>query len=241
MIINKKEIPLNRIYKTISIFFLINIYLFLFFCPCRASTSILSAFDIAENLQKNQEKILSFSSNIDQKLTHAESHTVEERKGKIYFKRPNYVVIDTFLNNEKKDDKTKIIMGPNTIWVYISDDEIAYKYPVSQAHDIAPSLLVITGQKNLLENFSIEQIWVEGEAYKLLLFPNDPTTQMVKVFLWINQKNGLLQRIQLIDFYENINDITFHNIHLNEAIKESLFSFVPPPGVIVEDHTQEGE
>lgn len=211
-------------------------YIFPFFCLA----SVLSAFDIAENLQKTQERIQSFSSDIEQKLTHAESHTTETRVGRICFKRPNQVIIDTFLDNSgKKDDETKIIMGSETIWVYVPADEVAYRYSVSQANDIAPSLLVITGQENLLKNFSVEQIWVEGEAYKLLLFPNEPNTQMVKVFLWINQKSGMLQRIQIVDFYENINDIVFHDIRLNEAVKESLFSFVPPPGVIIEDHTQE--
>lgn len=205
---------------------------------CRAD--VLENFDITARMQERYSSIADFSAEITQVLTHAESQTSEHRSGKLAFKKPGFINIETSVTDDSETgDTSRIIVTDDLVWIYTPEEKIAYKYSKGMLRDVSPSLLVLTGQANLLENFSIEGQETEGALTKLTLYPNEPTTQMVKVAIWVETTTGILRRVQITDFYENINDISFVELRLNEALKDSLFQFTPPKGVSVEDHTQE--
>ena len=206
--------------------------------PCWAD--VLENFDITAKIQEKYASIKSFSADIAQTLTHAESRTSEHRTGTLAFKKPGLIHIETsVLEDGEAVDTSRIIVNPDSVWMYVPDEQIAYKYSRNMLRDVSPSLLVLTGQANLLENFSIDGQAEEGALTKLTLYPNEPTTQMVKVVIWVETQTGTLQRVQITDFYENINDIAFTKLQFDGNVKDSLFQFTPPRGVSVEDHTRE--
>lgn len=74
----------------------------------------------------------------------------------------------------------------------------------------------------------------------LLLYPKEPTPQMVEIQLWLDIKTGFIRRAQVMDFYGNTNRITFTAFHPDNKLSVKEFSFVPPQGTEVEDHREDG-
>ena len=58
---------------------------------------------------------------------------------------------------------------------------------------------------------------------------------MVEVLLWLNPKNGLIHQAKVIDFYGNINIITFLNVRQNTSLSNDSFKVKLPKGVTVEN------
>ena len=205
--------------------------------PCWAD--VLGNFDIAAKMQEKYAAVTSFSAEITQILTHAESQTTERRTGKLAFKKPGFINIETSIHDDSEEfDVSRIIVTDDAVWMYAPEEKTAYKYSRDMLQDVSPSLLVLTGQANLLKNFAIDGQAEEGALTRLTLYPNEPTTQMVKVVIWLETQTGVLQRVQITDFYENLNDITFTGLTFDGRIDDSLFHFVPPKGVLIEDHTK---
>jgi len=201
---------------------------------------VLKNFDITARMQETYASINNFSADITQVLTHAESQTSEHRTGKLAFKKPEFINIETVVTDgSQKKDLSRIIVSNDVVWVYVPEEEAAYKYSRDMLKEVSPSLLVLTGQANLLENFSIEEQKIEASLTKLTLFPNEPTTQMVKLTIWVETNTGLLHRAIITDFYENTNDITLIDLKLNGTLQDSLFQFNPPEDVFIEDHMEQ--
>lgn len=211
----------------------------LIFSAVSCQADVLENFDITARMQKKYSEVTSFLANITQVLTHAESQTSEHRAGKLAFKKPGFINIETSTTDDSQTrDTSQIIVTDKLVWLYAPEEHVAYKYSRDMLQDVSPSLLVLTGQANLLETFSIEDQETEGDLTRLTLYPNEPTTQIVKARIWIETETGILKRVQITDFYENINDITFAELTFNQNLNNSLFQFTPPKGVFVEDHTK---
>ena len=60
---------------------------------------------------------------------------------------------------------------------------------------------------------------------------------MIEGILWIDKKSSLLKKVQIIDFYGNINEIRFTSIVPDASVNPSIFAFIPPKGTRIEDLT----
>lgn len=172
----------------------------------------------------------SFTAGFEQTLTHKESGSTEKRDGRLAFQKPLRIRWQT-----AKPHEETLVVTDKEIWDYLPDEQIAYRYSPDLVKDSRNIIQVITGQSALNRDFEVKSGGKENGLVKLVLYPNEPTTQMVEAHLWVDPGEGYIRRAKIIDFYGNGNDIKLKNINRDARIQASEFSFKPPKGIEVED------
>lgn len=214
--------------------------------PSFASSLALNIEKSLDALENNYAKMDSFKAEFSQELFHRESDTIQKRTGELLFEQKNNIRWIT-----KAPYAEEIIVNKKEIWNYLPDEEIAYKYGPQMLEQSHIALSVITGQTKIIDNFEVEMIATgaansqeksknqEEENYlKLLLFPFEPSTNLVEAELWIDTKQNLIKKIVISDFYSNTNSIYFDSFKADVKVRKKDFEFIPPKGISIEDQTK---
>ncbi|MBQ7608832.1 MAG: outer membrane lipoprotein chaperone LolA [Desulfovibrionaceae bacterium] len=212
--------------RHIPVFFLL---MALFIAPAYAD-------DLTAIIQKHYAGMKSFSADFDQTLTHKESGSRDKRQGTILFAKPLRIHWHT-----KTPKAEYLIITQQSIWNYIPDESIAYRYNPNLVQGAANIIQVITGQADLMRDFDVKRVGMENNLQRLKLYPKNPTTQLVEADIWVDPITGVIRKTESTDFYGNRNAIRFTAYKENISVKESLFAFKPPKGVEVEDRRKDTE
>ncbi|MDR1855606.1 MAG: outer membrane lipoprotein chaperone LolA [Desulfovibrio sp.] len=192
------------------------------------------ASDIAARMQRTYSETSTFTADFEQTLTHRESGAVEKRQGSLQFRKPMLVRWETV-----KPARELLTVTPKEVWNYLPDEEVAYRYPLSVVQDSRSIIQVLTGQAALTKDFDVKEKGSEAGTTTLLLYPKEPSTQLVEARLTIETSTGFIQRAVLADFYGNLNDVRFTRLVPNASLPASAFTFTPPKGVEVEDRSKD--
>lgn len=186
-------------------------------------------------IQQAYGQIQSFEADFNQTLTHKESGAVEKRKGKLVFQKPLNIRWQT-----QKPHEETLVVNQTEIWDYLPDEKIAYRYAPALAQDSRSIIQVLTGQAKLNKDFDIKAGGNEHGLKKLVLFPKEPTPQMIEAAIWVDPDSGAIQRANVTDFYGNVNDVAFNSFKPGVKPAPSQFTFKAPKGVEVEDRIKHG-
>lgn len=193
------------------------------FCAAEAAAN-------ADLIRKRYETLKSFDADFEQTLTHKESGTVEKRTGRLLFQKPLLIRWQT-----AKPHEETLVVTDKEIWDYLPDEDIAYRYSPELVKDSRSIIQVLTGQSAMTRDFDVKVAENDSGLVKLLLYPHEPTPQMVEAAIWIEPETGYIRRANIIDFYGNANDVRFKGFKPDVRIPSSEFRFSPPAGVEVED------
>lgn len=191
--------------------------------------------DLLNKIQQVYGQLQTFEADFTQTLTHRESGAVEKRKGKLLFQRPLNIRWQT-----QKPHEETLVVNQKEIWDYLPDEEIAYRYAPELAQDSRSIIQVLTGQAKLNKDFDVKNGGKDHGLMKLILFPKEPTSQMIEAAIWIDPASTVIQRANVTDFYGNVNDVAFNSFKPGAKIAASQFSFKAPKGVEVEDRIKRG-
>jgi outer membrane lipoprotein carrier protein len=61
---------------------------------------------------------------------------------------------------------------------------------------------------------------------------------MTEAQIWVDTATSLIRRAMVMDFYGNTNTVELKGLQKNASILASRFTFIPPKGTEVEDHTE---
>ncbi len=201
--------------------------------PCAAHADDMAA--VAAKVQAAYADMQSFRADFTQELLQRDSGVVQKREGVIAFKRPLLVRWETSAPHAEL-----LMVTDKEIWNYLPDEELAYRYSRALAEDSRSLIQVITGQSALTRDFDVEsaQTPEDGDLIHLLLFPKEPSTELTEAQLWIDPATSLIRRAQVMDFYGNTNTVELKALEKNVSLSASSFTFTPPKGTEVEDHTE---
>ncbi len=211
---------------------------FILICLILGFSFPATAANIDETLHKLQENytnLSGFEAQITQELFHRESNSTEKRQGKIVFSKPDNILLET-----TNPSPEFIIVNAKEIWHYLPDEEVAYRYNVAALENSQIALSILTGQNKISDDFEVEEF--KGDDINLiglLLYPNEPSTNLVEAQIWINPKAYLIEKLTVLDFFGNTNSIVFENFKPNPKIDPEIFEFSPPENIDVEDRYNE--
>ena len=198
--------------------------------------------NLPDLIQKRYETLRTFQADFVQELTNVASGDVEVRKGKIWFKQPSQVRWET-----AEPEKELLVVGPDFAWDYIEEEQLAIKYSVAALLDSKTVIRFISGQANLKEDFIVKTEWQGADDVRarwgkgcevIQLVPKEAEPAMVLAYIGVEPKTGLLEKVMIVDFYGNGNELRLSNVVLDPDLPPSLFAFTPPEGTQVEDNTQ---
>ncbi len=188
------------------------------------------AASLSETIQASYKNIQSLQADCTQILTNAASRQVETRSGRIFFKKPGLVR----WQSQSGNDEELLIVGSKTVWDYFPAEKIVYVSDVKQAFSSKSMLHFLTGEAILAEEFFLEQQGTEQGLLKVKLTPKEPEPDLVLAWLWWNEETSLVERLLLIDFFGNGNELRLQKIELDQDIPHEAFEFIPPADVSVE-------
>ncbi|WP_084185105.1 LolA family protein [Desulfonatronum thiodismutans] len=194
-----------------------------------ATGAALAEEGIVGKIQRQYESIQSFQAEFTQELTVAASRESEMRRGMLYFHHPGLIRWETV-----SPEPELLIVGPEVVWNYFKDEEIAYRYAVEDVLGSATVLKILSGQARLDEDFLTEVDLTEDSGATLIrLRPRVPEPSLVEATIRVDPETFLLQQVLAVDFYGNTNKVTLHDLRLDPNLEPALFEFTPPEGVLV--------
>jgi chaperone LolA len=187
-----------------------------------------AASDPAVGQQKVEsflQGLQSLQAQFKQTLTDRNGLTVEEANGTLAIRRP-----DRFRWDYREPNEQVIVADGSRIWLYDADLEQVTVRKLDDTLSATPAML-LSGQGNLQENFSVTQTSQEGGVFWVRMQPKRDDTD----FKWVRLgfDGNALKFMQLADKLGQTTNLEFSQLERNPALDPSRFTFTVPPGADV--------
>lgn len=197
---------------------------------CSATVLMASALEVDEIISKTVEKyenLESLHAEFEQLLCDEVSGTCHDRKGEIYFLKPNYFRME--INNPKQ-----IYVGDSiSLWIYIPEEKRAIKQHLEQVpFAINPDFFL----KNYEERFTAELTKEEKDDFLISLIPKEETEIYEKIMVSIHKTKFEITGVTVFDKTGSKSVYGFSNIEVNKKIAKRLFRFNPPDGIQIDEY-----
>jgi outer membrane lipoprotein carrier protein len=186
----------------------------------------------AQSAQAGQQRVEAFLQGLDglqaqfkQILTDRNGQTIEEASGTLAISRP-----DRFRWDYAKPYQQVIVADGTRIWLYDSDLEQVTVRKLDATLSATPAML-LSGQGNLQDNFTVVQTSQEGATQWVRMEPKRDDTD----FKWVRLgfDGATLKFMQLADKLGQTTTLEFSQLQRNPAIDSSRFTFTVPAGADV--------
>jgi outer membrane lipoprotein carrier protein len=178
---------------------------------------------IVEGVRKKYTDVTSLKASFTQ-TTKSAVFGDETVSGDLVVKRPGMM---RWAFGEEK----QFITNGQKMWIYTAADKQVIVYDdISSQRSAADSLL--TSMDKLDEQFSIAVLSSTDAAHSLELKPKVADGQFKVVRLTLDGA-FLPVRVEIVDSFDNVTELSFSNVVLNVSAPDSLFTFTAPAGVTV--------
>jgi outer membrane lipoprotein carrier protein len=150
---------------------------------------------------------------------------VEEASGTLAIRRP-----DRFRWDYRDPYQQIIVADGSRIWLYDSDLEQVTVRKLDDTLSATPAML-LSGQGNLQDNFTVTQAAQDGPVYWVRMEPRRDDTDFKWVRLGFDGQT--LKFMQLADKLGQTTQLEFSQFERNPPLDPSRFTFTPPPGADV--------
>jgi outer membrane lipoprotein carrier protein len=200
---------------------LVGLVLMLFGCAVGAADDTAGRQKVEGFLQGLQ----SLQANFKQTLSDRAGAIVEQASGELAIRRP-----DRFRWDYREPNSQVIVADGTRIWLYDSDLEQVTVRKLDATLSATPAML-LSGQGNLQENFTVVQTSQEGAIQWVRMEPKRDDTD----FKWVRLgfDGATLKFMQLADKLGQTTTLEFSQLQRNPAIDPSRFTFTVPAGADV--------
>lgn len=187
-----------------------------------------AASDPAAGRQKVEgflQGLQSLQAQFKQTLTDRNGLSVEEASGTLAIRRP-----DRFRWDYREPNEQVIVADGSRIWLYDADLEQVTVRKLDDTLSATPAML-LSGQGNLQQNFTVTQTSQEGGIFWVRMQPKRDDTD----FKWVRLgfEGNTLRFMQLADKLGQTTNLEFSQLERNPALDPSRFTFTVPPGADV--------
>lgn len=187
-----------------------------------------AASDPAAGRQKVEgflQGLQSLQAQFKQTLSDRNGQTVEQASGTLAIHRP-----DRFRWDYREPNEQVIVADGSRIWLYDADLEQVTVRKLDDTLSATPAML-LSGQGNLQDNFTVTQTSQEGGVFWVRMQPKRDDTD----FKWVRLgfDGAALKFMQLADKLGQTTNLEFAQLERNPALDPSRFTFTVPPGADV--------
>ncbi len=188
----------------------------------------LAASDPAAGRQKVEgflQGLQSLQAQFKQTLTDRNGQTVEQASGTLAIRRPG-----RFRWDYREPNEQVIVADGARIWLYDADLEQVTVRKLDDTLSATPAML-LSGQGNLEQNFSVTQTSQEGGVTWVRMQPKRDDTD----FKWVRLgfDGAALKFMELADKLGQTTHLEFSQLERNPTLDPSRFTFTVPPGADV--------
>ncbi|OUL56924.1 outer membrane lipoprotein chaperone LolA [Pseudoalteromonas ulvae] len=186
--------------------------------------------DAKSDLQQHLRQITSFDAQFNQVVTDEQNNTLQEAKGSLQLQQPNQLR----WQQTAPEETLLITSGAQTYYF----DSFAEQVTIMDTQSLINSTPFV-----LLTHHQDEQLWlnysvVENNGVFELTPIEDEQSQVKRLDIVFDKQTQGFARISILDATGQQTQFTFKDSKLNQPLQSSLFEFVLPEGVAVDDQTQ---
>jgi chaperone LolA len=187
---------------------------------------------VIAKLQARYEGLQDLESEFTQVTQFKGFSTALTSKGRFYLKKGN------LRWDYLQPSKQQIFVDGDKVLFYVPEHQQVIKTRLSVELDSQVPVRLLAGSGNLDKDFNIrwrdetKQRGSDG-AYLLTLSPKTPATDFTEIQVEVDPKDFLIQKITLQEPGGNSSTFEFSGIKSNHGLKDRIFSFDIPKGVVV--------
>jgi outer membrane lipoprotein-sorting protein len=185
-----------------------------------------------EVAKKTETKLRSFNSlqaDFEHRYYSSTVSTPLEEKGKLYLKKPG------LMKWVYEDPEKKIfILKEGVFWDYNIEEKSVIEYNLSDAEEESVIVTLLTGEKDLLDNYSVEFNpfpTKNSKVHQIKLTPKKEEEEDSFILLEIDEKNYLIKKVILLDWAGNKSEFHFSRMKTNISLPKNTFELKAPPDV----------
>lgn len=175
------------------------------------------------------DQIKSFEAAFGQEVLDETMDSLDHGKGKVWIKRPGL-----FRWDYEPPEAQEIVGDGDRIWIYDIELEQVTVRNQQQALGRTPAIL-LAGSGDLEQNYTVIDIGTQGRFDWVNLIPLDEESGFTEIR--IGFEDNRLRLMELLDNLGQRTRMSFVDLKENQPISDSIFNFVPPPGVDVIDES----
>jgi outer membrane lipoprotein carrier protein len=195
------------------------------FCCAHAAFGAADATAGRQKVEGFLHGLESLQADFKQTLSDRAGQVVDQASGTLAIRRP-----DRFRWDYREPNQQVIVADGTRIWLYDSDLEQVTVRKLDATLSATPAML-LSGQGNLQDNFTVTQTSQEGVIQWVRMEPKRDDTD----FKWVRLgfDGATLKFMQLADKLGQTTTLEFSRLRRNPAIDSSQFNFTVPPGADV--------
>jgi outer membrane lipoprotein carrier protein len=181
--------------------------------------------EVARRLQQTYEKTTSMSARFQQVTSVRMSQREKRGSGTLIISKPGRMRWDYLAPAPQV-----LVSDGQTVTMYF---EQSNQMLITAAEEYLQSDVTysfFTGKGDILRDFAAMPAPEDAGAYAIKLVPRKPHPQVEELRLWADRSTYLITRLQVIDHFCSITDLSFSEIKTDIEIPAALFTFIPPPG-----------
>lgn len=129
-----------------------------------------------------------------------------------------------------------MVTDGTTIWRYEPDLDQVTIQPFDDNVDRTPVMLLNGDADTIRDAYDVSSTNMGGDLVRFILVPRNPDRLFER--LSVTFKGAVLDEMQFEDSLGQQTSMTFHEVNRNVPLDQSMFSFVPPPGIDVIDNRE---
>jgi outer membrane lipoprotein carrier protein len=190
------------------------------------STAIVKANNSKRELMAKLAKIEFFSAEFNQQIYDEAGNELQQGSGLLSVSKPNLVNWQTIM-----PDKSLIVSDGSNLWFYDPFVEQVSVYSLESAIANTPILLITSNDQKLWQDYTVSQL----TQNRYLVTANNENTRVKSLELTFSTAANIieLEAFNILDATGQLSVISLS--HQNKEPKPSLFEFIVPEGVYIDD------
>mgnify|MGYP003384422869 CR=1 FL=1 len=224
---------MNKVFFLKSAFVIAFSFVTVSVTPVMAESQVITPSNLEENKQLLRDKLARlnfFTADFAQDVVSESGELLEQSSGNLAISKPNLANWHT-----QEPDELAIVSDGNDVWFYNPWIEQVSVYSLSSAIAKTPILLLTSKDELLWQQYDVTQI-----NNRFVISAKDPNSQIKSLTLVFavdehNIQTSHLSQFSFLDATGQVSHIKLSNFNIHKVLSESLFKFMVPEGVQVDD------
>ena len=188
----------------------------------------LTVKEVTGKLQQKYESIQDATARFTEHVKYGYSQIEQNFAGTLTMKKPNKYRVES-------EQQTYVTDGA-TVWAYSpANKQVLIDHYKEDQNTLSPDQFLLHLPANYYATLLGRERSGDARLVTLKLVPKDDQSFVKSVKVTIDEGSWIVRKVEIVDVNDTEKTYTVQDVKVNTHVKDSLFTFTPPPGTEVVD------